>query len=106
VNVNTRSQSGAASPIQPPARVGEDLTFSLSGLFGRQVLQVFGAMRPWVVKAIRYRGDDVFGRWVEFKNSSDANDLFALERLAKAAERITLAEDDQRTIDLKLVRPR
>ena len=192
VNVNTRSQPGAVSAFQPPSRVGEDLTFSLSGLFGRQVLQVFGAMRPWVVKAIRYRGDDVFGRWVEFKNSSDANDLvvvltnrgawvsgrvelpadaprpnavvallplasarqdagplvtvtatavekdgtyklppvragdyliiaaapedvpsgvwqsepFALVRLAKAAERITLAEDDQRTIDLKLVRPR
>lgn len=138
------------------------------------------------------RGDDVFGRWVEFENSSDANDLvvvltsrgawvsgrvelpadgprpnavvallpldtarqdagllvtvtataaekdgtyrlppvragdyliiaappedvpsgvwqsepFALARLAKAAERITLAEDGQRTIHLKLVRPR
>jgi hypothetical protein len=60
---------------QAPSRVQPDLTFRLDGLFGPQLLQVFGAMRPWVVKAIRYRGEDVFGRLVELRNSTDPNDL-------------------------------
>jgi protocatechuate 3,4-dioxygenase beta subunit len=171
------------------AQVKEDLTFELAGLFGPQTVTITGQPREWVLKSVRYRGDDVSDMPVEFKSSSDprlleivltnrgavvsgrmlddsgkpvadcrifllsadparrkvgsgivttgipkpsdgsfrlspvrageymivavaadevppwlGNDPSSLERLAKVAERITLVENDQRTIDLRVAR--
>ena len=78
VNVNTRPLAGtgiaSAAPMRA-TRVGQDLTFRLEGLLGPQVIQAFGSMRPWVVKAIRYKGRDVFGKATEFTAGTDPNDL-------------------------------
>jgi hypothetical protein len=62
-------------PFVNVSHVREDLTFQLDGLFGPQMLQVFGAMGPWTVKEIKYRGEDIDGKSVEFRNSTDPNDL-------------------------------
>jgi hypothetical protein len=78
VNVNTRPLAGTGIAMAAPMRaqrVGHDLTFRLEGLLGPQVIQAFGSMRPWVVKAIRYKGRDVFGRATELTAGSDPNEL-------------------------------
>ncbi len=54
-----------------PAGVREDMSFELSGLFGPQLLMVAGVPRGWIVKSVRYRGDDVTDTAIEFKSSSD-----------------------------------
>ena len=54
-----------------PAAVRDDLSFELDGLFGTQFLMVAGAPRGWIVKSVRYRGDDVTDTAIEFKSSSD-----------------------------------
>jgi protocatechuate 3,4-dioxygenase beta subunit len=76
VNINfARRELDALSGSRPPVHVGEDLRFRLDGVFGPVVLRVFGGMRPWVVKAIRYRGEDIYGRLVEFSTSDDPDNL-------------------------------
>ena len=56
---------------QMPAAVREDLSFELDGLFGPQLLMVMGPPRGWIIKSVKYRGDDVTETAVEFKSSSD-----------------------------------
>ena len=50
-----------------PARVAQDRSFTLAGLFGRQKIVVDGVPRGWVVKAIRYRGQDISDIATEFE---------------------------------------
>jgi hypothetical protein len=82
ININTRLANGAATAITgrflPPARMQQDLSFRLDGLLGPRALQVFGSMRPWVVKAIQYRGRDIFGEFVDFSSTGDANDVVVM----------------------------
>ena len=76
VNVNTVGlRSRPPGPFENVSHVREDMTFQIDGLLGPQMLQVFGAMTPWTVKAIRYRGEDIYGRSVEFPNITDPGDL-------------------------------
>jgi protocatechuate 3,4-dioxygenase beta subunit len=56
---------------QTPAAVRDDSSFELDGLFGPQLLMVMGPPRGWIVKSVRYRGDDVTDTAVEFKSSTD-----------------------------------
>ena len=50
---------------QSPATVRDDMSFELDGLFGPQLLMVMGTPRGWIVKSVKYRGDDVTDRAVE-----------------------------------------
>jgi protocatechuate 3,4-dioxygenase beta subunit len=54
-----------------PATVRDDMSFELDGLFGPQLLMVSGPPRGWIVKSVKYRGEDVTDTAVEFKSSSD-----------------------------------
>ncbi len=56
---------------QTPAAVRDDMSFELDGLFGPQLLMVMGPPRGWIVKSVKYRGDDVTDTAVEFKSSTD-----------------------------------
>jgi protocatechuate 3,4-dioxygenase beta subunit len=56
---------------ESPAVVRDDMSFELDGLFGPQLLMVAGAPRGWIVKSVKYRGDDVTDTAVEFKSSTD-----------------------------------
>jgi Carboxypeptidase regulatory-like domain len=56
---------------QAPAAVRDDMSFELDGLFGPQLLMVMGPLRGWIVKSVKYRGDDVTDTAVEFKSSAD-----------------------------------
>ena len=56
---------------QTPAAVRDDMSFQLDGLFGPQLLMVTGAPRGWIVKSVKYRGDDVTDTAVEFQSSTD-----------------------------------
>jgi hypothetical protein len=61
----------------PPAsaEVRDDSTFELTGLFGPQIVAVTGQPRGWVVKSVKYRGEDVTDLPVEFKTSTDPRAL-------------------------------
>ena len=52
---------------QTPAAVRDDMSFELDGLFGPQLLMVMGPPRGWIVKSVKYRGDDVTDTAVEFR---------------------------------------
>ena len=56
---------------QTQAAVREDRSFELDGLFGPQLVMVMGPPRGWIVKSVKYRGDDVTDTAVEFKSSTD-----------------------------------
>ena len=56
---------------QSPATVRDDMSFELDNLFGPQLLMVVGAPRGWIVKSVKYRGDDVTDGAIEFRSSSD-----------------------------------
>lgn len=76
VNVNTIGQrSRPPGPFENVSHMRGDLTFQLDGLLGPQMLQVFGAMKPWTVKAIRYRGEDIYGKSLEFRANTNPDDL-------------------------------
>jgi hypothetical protein len=76
VNVNTVGQRiRPVGRFENVAHVGADSTFRLDALVGPQMFQVFGAMRPWAVQAIRYRGEDIYGRSVQLRSTDNADDL-------------------------------
>jgi hypothetical protein len=56
---------------QTQAAVRADMSFELDGLFGPQLVMVMGPPRGWIVKSVKYRGDDVTDTAVEFKSSTD-----------------------------------
>jgi hypothetical protein len=79
MRINARSSApGTGIFLAGPAEAApldQNLTFRLEGLFGPHVIHVVGAPQPWIIKTIRYRGEDVFGVPTEFKTSADPNDL-------------------------------
>ena len=97
--INALSDPGAgiflAGPTEP-AFVDQNLTFRLEGLFGPHVLHVSGAPQPWIVQAIRYRGEDVFGSPTEFRTSADPNDLVVVltDKGALVSGRVTDASGE------------
>src|SRR5262245_22872702 len=52
--------------IQQPATVAADRTFTLSDLFGPQLLVINGLPDGWVVRSVVYRGRDILGLPTEF----------------------------------------
>jgi hypothetical protein len=72
------------------ASVREDLTFVLEDLYGQQFLNVEGLGSEWVVKSIRHRNEDITGLPVEYKSTSDPNDLQIVltSRVARVVARI------------------
>ena len=76
VNVNTVGERiRPPGPYENIAHVGADWTFRLDALIGPQMFQAFGAMRPWAVKAIRYRGEDIYGKSVQLSGTDNPDDL-------------------------------
>jgi protocatechuate 3,4-dioxygenase beta subunit len=76
---------------QPSAPVKPDLTFELSGLFGPTTIALNGAPRGWVVKTIKYRGQDITDTLVDFAGSrdGDALEIALTNRGARVSGRIT-----------------
>lgn len=104
VNVNTVGlRSRPPGPFVNASRVREDLTFEIDGLLGPQMLQAFGAMNPWTVRAIRYRGQDIYGKSVEFVNNTDPNDLVVVLTNQSAAVSAKLRAPADRTGDDTIV---
>ena len=60
---------------QPPAEVKPNLTFELTDVFGPQIVSVSGQPREWVLRSVRYRGEDVTDVGVEFTTSNDPRNL-------------------------------
>jgi hypothetical protein len=56
---------------ESPAPVRDDMSFELDGLFGPQLLMVMRPPRGWIVKSVKYHGNDVTDTGIEFKSSSD-----------------------------------
>jgi protocatechuate 3,4-dioxygenase beta subunit len=62
-----RAPGGARfGPQTRPAPVEHDLSFTLAGIFDPMRLSVRGLPRGWVVKSVRYRGDDITDSGAEF----------------------------------------
>lgn len=100
MRINARSSApGTGIFLAGPAEAAaldQNLTFRLEGLFGPRVIHVVGAPQPWIIKTIRYRGDDVFGLPTEFKTSADPNDLVVVltDKGALVTGRVTNADGD------------
>lgn len=62
---NQSSRLGSES-IGGPAPVADDFTFTLKGLFGPQRLAIDNLPPPWVVKSMRYRGEEIADVPTEF----------------------------------------
>jgi len=52
-----------------------DRTFTLTGIFGRRTLEFANVPDGWYVKQIRYRGDDVIDKPIDFAQSDGAASL-------------------------------
>jgi protocatechuate 3,4-dioxygenase beta subunit len=65
VHVDRSAQHMGSSTVRP-APVGDDLTFTLGGLFGRNRLDVQGISGGYVVKSIHYKGEDITDAAAEF----------------------------------------
>ena len=100
LNVNTVGlRSRPPGPFVNASQVRDDLTFQIDGLLGPQMLQVYGAMKPWTVKAIRYRGEDIYGRSVEFRSTTNPNDLIVVltNQSASVSARLRAAGEESGT---------
>ena len=87
-----------------PATVRDDMSFELDGLFGPQLLMVMGTPRGWIVKSVRYRGDDVTDRAVEFRSSSDPRLLeVSLTNQGAIVTGRVLGDDDKVSSDVSVV---
>ena len=85
---------------QSPATVRDDMSFELDGLFGPQLLMVMGTPRGWIVKSVKYRGDDVTDRAVEFRSSSDPRLLeVSLTNQGAIVTGRVLGDDDKASSD-------
>jgi hypothetical protein len=58
-----------------PAPVRDDLTFTVEGLFGAQLLGITNMPKGWILKSVRYNGVDITDTPVQFTTSSDASSL-------------------------------
>jgi Carboxypeptidase regulatory-like domain len=87
-----------------PATVRDDMSFELDGLFGPQFLMVMGTPRGWIVKSVKYRGDDVTDRAVEFSSSSDPRLLeVSLTNQGAIVTGRVLGDDDKASSDASVV---
>ena len=87
-----------------PAAVRDDMSFELDGLFGTQFLMVAGAPRGWIVKSVRYRGDDVTDTAIEFKSSSDPSLLeITLTNQGAIVTGRVLGDDGKESLDASVV---
>ena len=87
-----------------PATVRDDMSFELDGLFGPQLLMEMGTPRGWIVKSVRYRGDDVTDRAVEFRSSSDPRLLeVSLTNQGAIVTGRVLGDDDKASSDASVV---
>jgi protocatechuate 3,4-dioxygenase beta subunit len=80
VVVARRGKTRGGAPGWSDARVGADLTFTLTNLFGPQRLIVSGVPRGWVVKSVRYRGRDITNTFAEFRNGPDELEIVLSDR--------------------------
>ena len=62
--------ASAAARRSPPARVNADLSFELRGLFGPRTIDVT-TPSDWVVKSVRYRGQERINLPTEFTSQGD-----------------------------------
>jgi protocatechuate 3,4-dioxygenase beta subunit len=65
--------SGMGSAIYAYART--EGTFTLSGVYGRRTLDFLNVPAGWYVKHVRYRGDDVIDKEIDFARSDGATSL-------------------------------
>ena len=77
----------------PPAsaQVKPDLTFELSGLFGPLTVQVGNPPRGWIVKSIRFKGEEIVDTLHDFTNAraSDSMEIVLTNRGARISGRVT-----------------
>jgi protocatechuate 3,4-dioxygenase beta subunit len=57
------------------AHLRADRTFTLTRVYGRRTLQVLNVPDGWHVKHVRYRGDDVIGKAIDFTRSDGPGSL-------------------------------
>ena len=89
---------------QTAAAVRDDLSFELDGLFGPQLLMLMGPPRGWIVKSVKYRGDDVTDTAVEFKSSTDPSLLeVTLTNQGAIVTGRVLGDDGKETPDAYIV---
>jgi carboxypeptidase family protein len=69
-----RSFSPASIRRSPPARVNVDLSFELRGMAGPRTIDVT-APAEWVVKSVRYRGEERLNLLTEFRSEGNAPSL-------------------------------
>jgi hypothetical protein len=70
----SRARSGIMGP-PPSAQVQDDLTFQLSGLSGPTLITVSGAPENWIVKSVRYRGEDITDVPADFTGGREGDRL-------------------------------
>lgn len=87
-----------------PTPVRDDMSFELTGVFGPALLMVMGAPRGWIVKSVKYLGDDVTDRAVEFKSSGDPRllEVTLTNQGAMVTGRV-LGDDDKESSDASIV---
>lgn len=92
-----------SGPTPPPAPVTPAYTFEVRGLFGLQVLTVDGA-RGWVIKTMRYRGEERAHLPTDFRPSHDPAgvDIVLTNRVARLGVRV-LDEKGQPTEDARVL---
>ena len=77
----------------PPAsaQVKPDLTFELPGLFGPLTVQLGNPPRGWIVKSIKFRGEDIVDTLHDFTNAraSEAMEIVLTNRGARMSGRVT-----------------
>jgi Carboxypeptidase regulatory-like domain len=96
MRITVRPDSGPSMMMGPPPNVtvNPDLTFALEGLFGPLSLQVMGLPRSWIVKAIRYKGEDIFARLVDFRGPRNEVEVVLSSRAAVLSGTVDLPASD------------
>jgi protocatechuate 3,4-dioxygenase beta subunit len=74
-----------------PAAVKPDLSFEIEGIVGPQLLDVRGVPRDWVVRSVRYGGEERINVPTEFKSHIDpsALEIVLTNRPARLVARVT-----------------
>jgi carboxypeptidase family protein len=79
---------------QPETPVRPDLTFERGGLFGPTAILPSRLPRNWIVKAIRYKGQDITDMWIDFTGArpEDTLEVTLTQHGARVAGRVTHVE--------------
>jgi hypothetical protein len=88
---------------RPPGRVNPDLTFEVGGLFGPSQIDVM-APSEWVVKSVRYGGQERAGIPTEFRPQTDGSavEIVLTNRPARLIARV-LSDTGQPVRDARVV---